>query len=254
MANNCLVTKLKSVVNNDTLIELGYVEVIAPEPLFDSFYNMGATDSEYKEASESLRFIAKTSDTEAEGFFSINDISQGQTVDSNSFITAYRWNRQYDSQFKVYIYDSTYIKGIINIDKMPMSENLRTIQLLGADMKDGSYKNSTGTIDNFSNKYKNLRFFACNYQPLTGDIATAFGTCIKSKYISVQGTGKIVGSIEAMAAAMVSNGRTSGTLEFTSGYTIKYQGVTLPDGTKKYITFNPNVENGYTVSDTNPNA
>jgi hypothetical protein len=251
---NCLVTKLKAVVNNDNLVELGYVNVIAPESIYNSFYNMGNLDSMYKEDGESLRFIAKTSDTEAEGFFSINDISQGQTVDSNSSVTAYRWNRQYDSQFKVYIYDSTYIVGVINIDKMPMSNNLRIIHLLGANMKDGSFKTSTGTIDNFSNKYKNLRYFSCAYIPLIGDIATAFGNCIKIKCINLRGTEKIVGSIEAMAAAMVSNGRTSGTLEFISGYAINYQGATLPDNTKKYITFNPNVENGYTISDTNPNA
>jgi hypothetical protein len=59
----------------------------------------------------------------------------------------------------------------------------------------------------------NLKYFTVSGTGLTGSIED-FGNCKSLGYINVAGT-QVTGSLANLAAAMASNGRTSGTLIYT---------------------------------------
>lgn len=127
-------------------------------------------------------------------------------------------------------------------------DNISSIGTLPA-LEDMYISDSTdvhGDLSGFtSSKFPKLKtLLLVNLQRVNGDISS-FASLTSLGTLNVMASPYIIGDISNLARGMVANGRTSGTLAVTgtnSGVT--HNGETF---TKKTITFNSGVSNGYTI-------
>lgn len=236
--SNCILTSLKSSVNNENLPLLGKVVVVATKRSVDNsyFFAMGRLTDGILNEGETIRFVAKCLDANTELYDSISGYS-GSTIDSGSRGTSFRINGNFDSKFEVDVVKSSYVKGVIDLNKMPYSETLLAIQVSDSLFVDSSEAKSKGSINDFKKKYPNLRYAYIQSSGVSGDITSAFGEYTDMRKILLANSPNITGSIEGMATAMISAGKNSGTIVFQSNSKVTYQGVVLGDGTAKDIVF-----------------
>lgn len=104
-----------------------------------------------------------------------------------------------------------------------------------------------GSINDFANRNHFLQVSLAG-DNITGDIVS-FSKCTSMITLGTFQS-KISGSIESLAAGMVANGRTSGTLTLFvgGGDAVTYNGNVYPDFKQITVTFNSSVPNGYTIS------
>lgn len=75
--------------------------------------------------------------------------------------------------------------------------------------------NPTGSVESLKD-YTNLDYFMTTSSQIIGNIAVAFGKMTKLATLNINASGRLSGFVDDMLNAMVSNGRTSGTMSLST--------------------------------------
>lgn len=225
---NCLVTKLKGVVNKDLPI-LG-VNVVQ---LFDSVSNIGY----------GLKFKARVDSSY--GHFTVNGVdSQSVDVEDGTTVDFVKTHNGVVAKEYVY-YTSKVIRGAINFDTLAGSTSVLRIICERGYLDGDSTKEvitSTGSLGDMG-RFPNLEYFASTYERNISGSLSAFNGCVKSLSINLQST-NITGSLEDFGSAQFANGRTSGAVDVICNGTITLNGEPVANGTHKAVRY---TSSGYTI-------
>lgn len=244
---NCLVTKVKGVVDNDNLKRLGIERVFIRDKA--NFGYPYTVDVQAGKITTPFRFHAYTTDNHS-WFGKENNPVTGE------FDTA-EWNfdvkdtsNNEDSFFDVDIYNTTMIE-LNNIDisnSQTWSGAILVLFGTWASSRTGISYTPQGNLASIAEKFPNVQNLSINYVPagIYGDIKE-LSKLINLYNLNVANqTYKIEGSINALAEGMIANGRTTGTLEITCNGIITLNETIVENNVKKIVTF----QNGsYTVTD-----
>lgn len=241
----CLITKLKEVVDNENLVTMdtlkmkvkGVSSLPASANVIQVVMYYGNSSTFRVTGEGALAENAADAQTSTDKVLVVNNAyTFVKNVDCNLYVT----NK--NKIEKLYITPNN-VGSIIHID---VSEFKYLSSPLFTDVRLNGYSVS-GDIIAFKRctRLNRLEIIAgsCN-----GDIATALGNLKSLTSIKFANSSQITGSIEGLASALVTNGKTSGSLSVTCNGIITYNGTAVSNGTVKTITFDQSVPNGYTVS------
>ena len=279
---NCLVTKLKSVVNNDNLPKFGCLyfkaKTLASAGNYSYFLKLETNDEvtiSIKE--EGYQFRREDSQTSVRSYTLRSSMGIVDFKFENGDYTVEVTNKY--SITKIYFGYATDIENKllnVNIDELKFNSGLTELSLWNSVDTDGSLSSLEGknltTLDLSKSKVignitsiasmKGLTSLNISNTEINGDISVLsehieLNTLRLSKYITgfITSLGKatklvtlaapnIEGTYEELATAMISNGRTSGTLTISTEK-LTYNGELL---TNASITFNGS---NYTVTPIN---
>ena len=209
MDNQCLLTKLKTTVNNDVVVPLGYVA-------FD-------IDSDVSIEGAYFSFHSKEGATfKVIGEGTVNGQKEGTFISNPSFYNSINLALS-AGKYRVLI--SSYNSLCFTINNPGITGDI------------------SGYVQYFSDKtgLKQNSFYINS--PVTCDIKH-FGGYINHVLFNFSNS-KIFGSIESLAEAQVANGRTNGTLNINCNGIISYNGSPVSNGVIASITFS---SSGYEVS------
>lgn len=246
---NCLITKLNGVVDNDNLPKYGIVKVITPYPRADTLGYPLAVAAQDGAQIPGYRLHIKTLDNHT--YVQRHGTQEQLTgdVDLNDWrVNVINSSNTEHSEVEICIYDSNFMFGLgYAIEDLPMSNSVLLFTTNGTSQPDGVTGSVKGDITKLKDKFPNLMAVNIGYwSGVYGDITEAFGTS-NLWDLSVNSCINITGSVESLASAMVSNGRTSGRLLITANGVITYNGSALANGKQVKVTFDPTAQGGYTV-------
>lgn len=237
--NNCYVKTLKTSVNNDSLPVLGTTQVTYISNSTNFLYDGGTV-------THNRRFKARI--TEGNSYFIIgNDtethLTSVDTTDEVSLIKA----ANEDAHFEIDCLASSVLFGIPdnngNINEFWGSETVEVIKLQRGNNAQGQFITARGSIEAFGDKYINLVSLECKYEDtVTGDIAIGFGKCIKIGEILAGYSSGLSGTLESLAAAQKTNGRTSGKFRVQGNANITAGGNTFANSVK-WVQFGSSMVN-----------
>lgn len=253
--NKCLVTRLQGVVEADNLPIFGMAKVLYCNKYYDGNTYLGQNlalllvDADNGAIADTLRIKGKTTDNHSYFESASGNHFTGE-VDLNWVHKYVNTSNSENSVFLFNIYEGSLLAGIVgNIDELPASDSLLAFEPLQDNGKDGVFYSSYGSLGNICEKYPNLMAFSAPWlNDLTGDIVE-FGKCKSIAGIKINNTSKITGSIEALADALIANGRSTGLLKIVGNNKITYNGTAVANNATKYVKF---ANGSYTVSDTKP--
>ena len=251
MANDCLVTKLKGVVQNDNLDKLNIITFtvyagcnfrITPTANITINSTVGMK-CYYGTSNDGQTVTSTTVQHEAEASI---DLSAGSEVSIESKYSIYNFAARWDPALNINISKLAYSalhylyapgSGVTGeLSAFKTTPNL-TEAFLGST-------NISGNLQNLSNCV-GLEKIEIDQTNIGGSI-TDLGNLINLISINLYRTA-VTGSIEELAAAQVSAGRTSGTLDVTYGAPITYNGEPPVDSGRTIITFDSSLPNGYSI-------
>lgn len=210
---SCLVTKLKTVINNEQLDKIGEISFVIPAPSKNKYFSIGVKSG-----------TSITMQIEEAGLIYSGGISHQQlTCTSN--------NSQYSIRVKDGYTPSTLKVTISN--KYNLAYFALSNALVVGNNDVGSFSYCT-----------NLTHLQGDSLPIIGNI-TALKYCLNLNTLAIPGS-PLTGDIEDLAKLQVSNGRTSGTLSIEGTGVITYQGQIIPYPKRRDIIFS---SSGYTISE-----
>lgn len=238
--NQCLVTKLKSAVNDVTLPHLGEIRILKREDLTTS-------DQCYLQFTSNKSVIVSIINDGA--FYTDNTLtntlpdksltfngSRGYYFTPGSEISIYQKYYLTEIRFSASIIDLNQFDYMNSLCRFYLTSNCKSTgtidvfkncPLIGFGCTD--QKEVTGNLDNFSNLYalEEISITKCKY--ITGDITKAFGKSVNFTYMNIADA-SMSGSIESLVAAQIAAGRTTGTIKvpwLNAFYYITYQDIAL---------------------------
>lgn len=144
-----------------------------------------------------------------------------------------------------YLEKSNVLFGLMNFDKLQYSDDI--IGLLSEALwisGHGTYY-SEGFVGNITKYFPNLKSIKLTSQTHIYGRLSDFGGLINLSYLGLWNANSIPGSLEELAEAQITAGRTSGTLVVVCNTLITYNGVVVGNNVSKTITFS---NGSYTVS------
>lgn len=218
--NECLVTKLKSSVNDDNLRLVGEIRVVKNSGMENNGENcyIGIASSETMEAT-----ILN------EGYFCLStgekDVTVGKTKDftSDLWVSAgsvvriaprYMVTRINFSRLSMDLSDLSYLENLTNLTIKGNGikgniESLSVSPLSDVQITDTG-DNVVGSLESIKDLSK-LTSISINRTRISGDIAKCFGKSVGLSNMQIAES-EMSGSIESFVAKQISNGRTSGTV------------------------------------------
>lgn len=236
-------TQLKESVDNPNLPKFGY----------QNFYSIDNQTirqvNSYTPADGLLSYRFKANIVSGNSYFTIGtDTTHHQSVDvtgQNGWDTYVELHKaqEEDANYEIDVRSSSCVFGVLNLANINPSYNVYIVSCRGGYKADGSYVQSSGSIDSISEKYPNICEFEAQWQSaINGNLVTGFGNAKYILYLALRST-QIEGSIEELCNALVSSGRTNGFLGIICNGRITYQGSAVQDGTQKNIRFGSSMEN-----------
>lgn len=258
---NCFVTKLKGIVNNDSLMKIGEI-----------LFQIDAS----KHSSETSRYIILGQNEGISGI-TLTKRDTGQQIEANliapnencvvSAISKYNIN-----QLTLITQQGGFLGNIVCItplkDCIKWSPNIKKLSMMFSEpwdlcdfegvgettIEEIDMRNNTsgvsGDISSLS-KHTALKFFLIsNAQNVTGNLSS-FAKCTNMAHLFPGSDSAIIGSIANLASLQVANRRTSGTLTIYDPVAtgrITVDGSQEAAGKNWVITFNPSLPNGYSIA------
>jgi len=258
MANDCLVTKLKGVVQNDNLVKLGSIRFVIPKSSRDMYFSLMANQTSYSEPQSVITILdeGKVFPLLGRNYYNIPWEISGGCVPPHEGCTVEISNKynltmcmmetsllmdQRDTAYDIDIKELNCLTALTKVG-LPVSGDLNdwvpadpTI-ITDINMVSG---NITGNISSYS-RFVNLSNLAFTQ---AGEIS-ALGSLVNLLRIW-NISPNFAGSLESFAESQIANGRTSGSVEVIGGGGLTYQGNVIPFAVNKTITFS---NGSYTVS------
>lgn len=256
MANECLVTKLKGVVDNPKLEVLNYLKIwfygseipssglyrtgndLDPIGFYDASGNLiqsvAPNDGwlRYQDVNATVRALER-------GYFMVKKYQ----IDGADFAPFHNTGISLDD-FKY----SSLMRSIkmynVNGGDLSSIAHLDSISRLDNQTYPGTRKSITGSIELFKNKTFGESFTIAGMDDITGNVEELAESCLNSSYFTITGdTPLVTGTLEGFVARLEAV-RTSGTLKFNVGGTsVTYDGRRLLAAN---LTF---TQEGCTISD-----
>ena len=242
MANNCLVTKLKDIVNNDSLKYLNGIQF--------KFNGVAGQTYEFNSQTYASQLTSK-----AIIVGNANWRTGGKETDIVYYATQFGIGYKIDC-----ITDGEIIINIKNRDNLNaftfnpgLRENVTeyTISDFNTDfMKNLSFGgmliNRNKKIDDLKDCV-NLQGLYVNYSEMSGNIES-LGKLTKLTELRCEMYTNIIGEINTLATSQVVNGRTNGTLVICCNGKITLSGNVIENNVSKTITFDSSLQNGYSIA------
>lgn len=242
---NCLVTKLKSVVNNDNL---------------DYFDGIKITVKPFEGYADScfLRFVNATEAFEVfcpDGGNHLSTSSDLSNATSSITVPAAQM-----SNFNIYVDKTTEYSIVLKCKYSSVNTMYFYGKVINIDVSDFKYMTgingftcydttASGDINQFTEISALISFIVRGSSAnATGNLST-FNSA-KNLLTLFVGTGGFTGEIKDLADAQVAGGspRTSGSLAITSNGFLTLNGVLVPYNTTKTITFDSTLPGGYSIA------
>lgn len=266
MSKNCLVTRLKGTVSNDSLEELGILKVVCEAGECEFIVGL---------ASGTLITCDNTVDTIKMNNVAISFPYTAGTIARGDFLqkitgtltrkTTFKFNNLYNNRsmalynnpmtksitksaievgisdnedFRYLRIDSNYAEKDYVVDLSTLNNKiyLNTVSLVGT---------AKGNISAFSGIHEYLGKVDLGYNSKVSGNISSFAGCAALTILSFEYSNGITGTIESLAEGMITSGRTSGTLSVICNGVVTYSGTPVPNGTTKTITFS---NGSYTVA------
>lgn len=227
--STCILRKASDVVNDNNLPKFGFVKALVA----NSVTNLGYNSYVYNEhiyhgvaesTSENLKF------------------SVGGTLSSSMDSTSWQSAIQLTGTTPQYVlwdvYKSTNIVGWYDFDEdFPSSDTLCYLSFGQGNDQEGVYHQSKFELTALRDRFPNLKVLDASYGiSVVKGVLSDICKCTKLEVLKLRST-YTTGSLEELATGMITNGRTSGTLEVTCGPNITYNDTIVGDNVTKTITF-----------------
>lgn len=248
MANDCLLTKLKSVIQNDSLEKLGVFTLTIPSDASERMFTVSANKP------TKITFTGGT--ISGNNYYNIKSLNTLEPIsitpnsaESDIVVTfpKYDWLNYFkanesdpydaknivdDLNFIEYNPNITYLTTTFrrdaNTNLFKNLSNLTTVKLRG---------NLFGDFSNFNNNITDIFISSPTFTVTTEELFSR--TNLREVYVYA---GSFTGEISTLADKQVENGRTSGTFELI-GTRLTYKGTVITVGARKTIKFGSSMQN-----------
>lgn len=248
MANNCLVTKLKSVVNNDNLPYLEYVTLKISKDTSIAGGSYIQIDNKEAITVESVggNHLSTTSGGEKTNIVNIGAHQYGGTrtdiyFDNDDYVI--RINKKYIHHIRYIWVGAT---KILSCDVSQFAYCMASSDVASSSVLNLGSSGVRGDIGKLANIDMMITNLTAANSNICGNIVGMSGS-LRLENLGAQGT-EIVGEIRELAIAMVNKGRTSGTLIVQCNDYITLDSVVVGNNVSKTITFDSSLPNGYSIA------